>query len=62
MKNQSKGFTFKIAQEKTEKAPVKARDGVALAGCTMKATPWGTEPAYSRYYAGQWQRDGGAWC
>lgn len=62
MKNQSKGFTFKIAQEKTEKAPVKARDGVALAGCTMKSVPWGYEPAMNSYWGGHTFRDGGYWC
>jgi hypothetical protein len=60
MKNtQIKSFTFKVAQQtQDKKTQFKAREGVAIAGCTMTQTPWGREPTYSFQTGG----DGGFWC
>jgi len=64
MKNtQTKSFTFKVAQQtevKTEQ--VKAREGVAMAGCTLVPIgPWGgREPRANDWRTGT--RDGGYWC
>jgi len=56
--NQAKSFTFKVAQKADKQEPAKARDGVAVAGCSMAQTPWGVEPVGEG-----WQgRDTGHWC
>ena len=42
MKNkQVKGFTFKTVAKQARTTGLKARDGVAIAGCTGVITPWG---------------------
>lgn len=59
-KNEIKSFTFKVAKKKeAEKGKFKAREGVAVAGCTMTETPWGREPTTSWFGTGG---DGGMWC
>lgn len=59
MKNKKvKSFTFKVAKKsEAKKGQWKAREGVAVAGCTMVPTPWGREPKTS--FTGG---DGGIWC
>lgn len=61
MKNtQVKSFTFKVAQKTEEKkTQFKAREGVAIAGCTLTQTPWGAEPTTDWFGRGG---DGGMWC
>jgi hypothetical protein len=61
-RTETKSFTFKVAEKagaKNKKDPLKVRDGVAIAGCTMTQTPWGREPTTSWFGAGG---DGGMWC
>jgi len=59
--NNSKSFSFKVAKSAEQnRTPSKARDGVALAGCTMAQTPWGSEPRGPAWMNGA--RDQGYWC
>ena len=39
--NKVKGFTFKVANKQQKQTEAKARDGVAIAGCTRYTTQWG---------------------
>ena len=56
---QSKSFTFKLAEKAEKPAQWKAREGVAVAGCTLTNFPWGREPTFDwRNLAG----DGGLFC
>jgi hypothetical protein len=58
--NKVKSFTFKVAEKSQQSdKQFKAREGVAVAGCTMTTTPWGREPTTSWF--GQ-SGDGGMWC
>lgn len=62
-KDQAKGFTFKVAEKTENKTQVKARDGVAVAGCSWAEAPWGGQEPKSNYLWGlQFSRDGGYWC
>ena len=55
-----KSFTFKVAQNNESTAKqMKVREGVATAGCSLVATPWGAEPKCNGYHPGT---DSGAWC
>ena len=57
--NQVKSFTFKVAQQNQDKkTQFKAREGVAVAGCTLVQTPWGREPTTNWMTGG----DGNMWC
>lgn len=61
--NQVKGFTFKVAEKTEKKTQIKARDGVAVAGCSWAEAPWGGQDPRSNYtWWGQPSRDGGPWC
>lgn len=61
MKNQNKGFTFKVAANKDVKGQVKAREGVAIAGCTRVTAPWGGTEAKTHNPYTQ-VKDDGYWC
>ena len=56
--NQVKSFTFKVAEKADKKAQWKAREGVAIAGCTLTKMPWGREPT-TNFATG---KDGPVWC
>ena len=60
--NQIKSFTFKVAQKTENQSPIKARDGVAIAGCTGVMTSWGPEARMNWTPAGHTIRDAGYWC
>lgn len=62
----SKSFTFKVAQEKEKENSQKskqwkAREGVALAGCTLTQFWWGREPTFD-LSAGVEFSDGSLFC
>ncbi len=53
-------FTFKVAKStESTKKQVKVREGVAMAGCSFYATPWGGDYRCNGYHPGT---DSGAWC
>jgi hypothetical protein len=57
--NKVKSFTFKVAEksQQTDKQ-FKARDGVAVAGCTLTNFPFGREPTFNFVTGG----DGNLFC
>lgn len=57
---QSKSFTFKLAKQAETSKKWKAREGVAVAGCTMTQFPWGREPTTNPFNG--WSGDGGLFC
>lgn len=59
--NQTKGFTFKVADKKEEQSQVTARDGVATAGCTAVFLYDGTREWKMTSFFNQ-QRDQGYFC
>lgn len=61
-KNQTKGFTFKVADKTENSTQVKARDGVAVAGCSWGEAPWGQAPKSNYLWGLKYSRDGGYWC
>lgn len=56
--NNVKSFTFKVADKADKKQQWKAREGVAVAGCTLVSVPWGGKEPTTNFNGG----DGGLWC
>lgn len=59
--NQLKSFTFKVAKKSENKTQWKAREGVAIAGCSLVPTPFGPEPRTQGWRPHPAQ-DNGDWC
>lgn len=61
MKNDKmKSFTFKVATQKKASSQWKAREGVAVAGCTMVLMPWGDREPKTNFTGAS--GDGPVWC